>query len=134
MPPEFKKHRYLTEGEAARTFIDPEFQGIESTRYACRSFKRLFYLMKEHPDDFGTEVTDTYRAFEAGLIARQEQVERTALALYEAGKDDLARQYLTYYSGTEAMNGLRLGDALAEGIEARTKVLYGIRLPARGTE
>jgi hypothetical protein len=60
-------------------------------------------------------------------------VERTALKLYEAGETDLARSYLTYYSNTEAMNGLRLGEALAAGIEARTKAQFGIRTPAAST-
>ena len=32
VPPEYQRHRYLTEGEASR-FIDPEWQGVESTRY-----------------------------------------------------------------------------------------------------
>ena len=35
VPPEFKKHRYLTEG-AASSFLDPDYLGIESTRYANR--------------------------------------------------------------------------------------------------
>ena len=58
------------------------------------------------------------------------KVERTALKLYEAGEPELARTYLTYYSNTEAMNGLRLAEALATGIEARTRVQFGIRAPA----
>ena len=40
---------------------------------------------------------------------------------------DLACQYLTYYSQTEAMNALRLAESLAESLDVRTKVLYGIR-------
>ena len=128
VPPEYKKHRYLTEGEASK-FVDPKFRGIESSRYAFRSYKRLFYLTKEHPDRFLPEVTEALEAFELKLIARQKTVERTALKLYKADEEKLARVYLTYYCYTEAMNGLRLGEALAESIEARTNVIDGIRQP-----
>ena len=128
VPPEFKRHRYLTAGEADR-FMDPAWQGIESTRYAFQAFKRLFYLTSEHRDQFLPEVTASLTAFEAGLIAAQPAVERTALKLFEAGEPDLAGTYLTYYSNTEAMNGLRLAEALALSIDARTKVQFGIRKP-----
>jgi dipeptidase len=131
-PPEFGKHRYLTEGENYR-FVDQEFQGIESTHYACRLGKRLYYLMMEHREAFYEEVVETYRGFERGLIAREDSVKRTAAILYESGQTELAREYLTYYSLTEAMNGLRLMEALAVGIEARTKALFGIRKPKRAS-
>lgn len=126
VPAEYKRHRYLTEGEAAK-FIDPKSRGIESTRYAFRSYKRLFYLMKEHEDRFLPEVSQAIVAFESRLIDRQSAVERTATTLCAAGEDKLAQEYLTYYGKTEAMNGLRLGEALSQSIEARTKVLVGIR-------
>jgi dipeptidase len=128
VPPEYARHRYLTEGEA-RKFQDPAWQGIESTRYAFRVYKRLFYLTTEHPAQFLTEVTTALESFEAGLIADQPTVERTALKLYESGEAELARKYLTYYSNTEAMNGLRLAEALSASIDARTKVQFGIRTP-----
>ena len=100
---------------------------MESTRFALRTYKRLLYLTEEHEEKFLPEVTEGLVAFEQRLIGEQAEVERTALKLYEAGEPELARQYLTYYSGTEALNGMRLGDALANSIEARTKVIYGIR-------
>lgn len=128
-PPEFGKHRYLTEGENEK-FMDPEFQGIESTKYACQLGKRLYYQMLEHRDVFYEEVLETFRGFERGLIDREDLVKQTAAVLYETDRTDLAREYLTYYSQTEAMNGLRLMEALAEGIEARTKALFGIRRPS----
>ena len=128
VPPEFKRHRYLTAGEADR-FMDQAWQGIESTLYAFQAFKRLFYLTSEHRDQFLPEVTASLTAFEAGLIAAQPAVERTALKLYEAGEPELAGAYLTYYSNTEAMNGLRLAEALSVSIDARTKVQFGIRQP-----
>jgi hypothetical protein len=39
------------------------------------------------------------------------------------------RSLFTYYSSTEALNGMRLADDLAVGIEARTRAIYGIRPP-----
>jgi dipeptidase len=128
VPPEFQRHRYLTEGEAAK-FQDPEQRGIESTRSAFRVFKRLLYLVQEHQGKYLPEVTEALEAFESRLIADQESVEETARTLYDAGRPDLARAYLTYYSHTEAMNGLNLAEALAQSIEARTKALFGIRRP-----
>ena len=129
VPPEFKRHRYLTEDEAAR-FMDPKQQGLESTRYAFQEFKRLFYLVKERQNKFLPEVTEAFETFERRLMNEQQLVEKTASALFTAGEPDLARGYLTYYSQTEALNALRLGQTLAESIEARTKALYGIRQPA----
>lgn len=130
VPAEFGRHRYLTEGEAAR-FMDHEWQGIESTRYAFHVFKRLFYLVAEHRAEFLAEVTSAFTDFESRLAEAQPLVEKTALKLFEAGEPDLARAHLTYRSSTEAMNSLQLGEALASSIEARTKARYGIRRPKR---
>jgi len=68
---------------------------------------------------------------ESRLIDQQSTVELTALTLYESDQPDLARKYLTDHSHTEAMNGLRLVEALSSSIETRTKVIHGIRLPNR---
>jgi len=129
VPPEFKRHRYLTAGEASRSMINPKDLGLESTRYAFRSCKRLFYLATAHRKQFLPEVTQALEAFEDRLLEEQQTVERTALKLLEAGEPELARRYLTYYSQTEAGSGLRLVEALADSLEARTKVLFGIRVP-----
>ena len=130
VPPEFKRHRYLTAGEATRHIPDQDV-GLESTRYAFRACKRLFYLAKSHEAEFLPEVVETLTAFESGLIAEQETVEGIAQELFQAGKPELARAALTYYSRTEAMNGLSLVESLAQSLEARTKVLFGIQSPDR---
>ena len=44
-----------------------------------------------------------------------------------AGEAALARRYLTEQANAAAEDGLHLIEALADSIEARTKVLYGIR-------
>jgi dipeptidase len=128
VPPEYKRHRYLTENEASG-FMDQNWRGIESTRYAFRVYKRLFYLTKEHQEEFLPEVTEALNAIESQLFEKQATVERTARTLFDAGEAELAREYLTYYCNTEAMNCLRLGEALAESLDARTRVLFGIRRP-----
>ena len=51
VPPEFARHRYLTEDEPAK-FQNAEQRGLESTHYAFQVFKRLFYLVDEHRDTF----------------------------------------------------------------------------------
>jgi dipeptidase len=128
VPPEFRRHRYLTEGEAAK-FQDLDQRGLESTRYAFQVYKRLLYLVQEHQAKFLPEVTEALEAFESRLIDDQELVEETAQALFEADKPELARKYLTYYSNTEAMKGLELAESLAQSLEARTKAIFGVRLP-----
>ncbi len=127
VPPELGYHRYLSSGQARDAYIDDEIRGRESTRFALRTYKRLRYLMEEHEAKFLPEISEALAAFEGRLIAAQPDVERTALKLFEAGEPELARQYLTYYAGTEALNGMRLGEALADSIEARTRAIYGIR-------
>ena len=124
--PEYARHRYLTHGEAAR-FIAPHEQATEATRSAFRASKQLFYLVDEHKGRFLPEVTEALEAFEAGLVADQATVHRTALKLYEANEPRLARRFLTYYTSTEARNGLRLVEDLAASVAARTKLLYGHR-------
>jgi dipeptidase len=138
VPEEFRQHRYLTAGEAAR-FMDlrharngrPESlsaipQGIESTRSAAQVFKRLLYLVFQNQAAFLPEVTATWVAIERRLTSVQASVIRTAETLIDAGESELACDYLTYYSRTELLNALLLAESLAQSIEARTRAIYGI--------
>ena len=73
VPPEFRRHRYLTAGEAERT-VDPVQRGLESTRYANRAVKRLLYLVDEHREVFLPEVVALLEAHDrsgAGGAARR---------------------------------------------------------------
>jgi dipeptidase len=128
VPPEYRRHRYLTAGEAER-IIDPAQQGLESTEYADGAVKRLLYLVDEHREVFLPEVSAALDAFDSLQLAAQEGIERTAKLLLNAHEDALAHRYLTEQAHASAGDGLHLIEALAEGIEARTKVLYGIRTP-----
>jgi dipeptidase len=128
VPPEYSRHRYLTAGEAERT-IDLPQQGIESTAYADRDVKRLLYLVDEHREAFLPEVSAALTAWDTRQLAAQDDLERTALVLLKAHQDELLAHYLTDQAHHSAADGLRLIEALADGIEARTKVLYGIRPP-----
>ena len=126
--PEFGKHRYLTKGEATR-FVTPDWQTREASRFAYRTFKRLMYYTCDRPEKFLPEVTEALTAFEDQSLIDRERIESTARALYAAGKDDLARSTLTDYTHRRAMEGLRLGEALLASIEARSRLLYGVREP-----
>ncbi len=128
VPPEFGKHRYLTKGEATR-FITADWQVQEATLFAFRLFKRLMYYTCDRPEKFLPEVTEALSAFENRRIAEVGRVEAAARALFASGEDDFARETLTRYSNEQAMESLRLGEALLASIEARTKVLFGIRRP-----
>jgi len=127
VPPEYRRHRYLTAGEADRSNIQRADQGVESTRYVNRAVKRLLYLVDEHRDSFLPEVSAALAAFDTRQVDAQPDVERTAQILLKANENALARRYLTEQSNMAAGEGLRLIEALAEGIEARTKWLHGIR-------
>jgi hypothetical protein len=63
------------------------------------------------------------------MIADQPDLEATALTLYKAGKPGLAEQMLTRYAHARAAEALDLGRALLTSIEARTRLLYGLRAP-----
>ena len=91
------------------------------------------YFTCDRPEKFLPEVTEALTAFENRMIAEQPAVEEVARTLYDAGKPALARQSLTHYVNTQANEALRLGEALLGSIEARTRVLYGLRKPEGDT-
>jgi dipeptidase len=126
--PEFGKHRYLTKGEATR-FVTADWQAREATRFAYRTFKRLMYYTCDRPAKFLPEVTEAFSVFEDRSIGDRETVESTARELFAAGRDDMARGFLTDYSNQRGMDGLRLGEALLASIEARSQLLFGVREP-----
>lgn len=128
IPPQFGKHRYLTKGEAMR-FVTRDWQIQEATEFAYRTFKRLMYFTCDRPDKFLPEVTEALTAFENRLIAEQATVDATATTLFAANRDELATIYLTQYSGNAATEALRLGNALLGSIEARTRLVFGLRDP-----
>lgn len=138
VPEEFRQHRYLTTGEDAR-FIDLRHaterdtssvsevsQGVESTRSATAVFKRLLYLICQHHETYLPEVTEIWQAVEQRLLKAMPGVLATAQTLIDAGKPDLADDYLTYYSTTELRAALDLAETLAAGLEARARALHGI--------
>jgi hypothetical protein len=128
VPPEYGKHRYLTKGEATR-FLTRDWQIREATLFAGRLFKRLMYFSCDRPGKFLPEVTEALTAFENNAMGEQADLEATAMILYSAGRPGLAAQVLTRYSHGQAEEALELGAALLGSIEARTRVLYGLREP-----
>jgi dipeptidase len=129
IPEEYGWHRYLTTGEASR-FLDADRMGLASTRSAFHIFKRLYYLTCSHPQKFLPEVVEALNAFEKRLIDEQAALEESALSLYRTGRAELAQKLLTKRFHFRAQNAMDLAVALAQSIEARTKVLFGIRTPA----
>ena len=138
VPEEYRQHRYLTENEAA-LFEDERHgesvsavpQGIESTRSATASFKRLLYLLLQRQADFLAEVTAVWEALERRLLPLRADTATAAGLLLAAGERDLATRLLTYVTGTELRRALDLCDTLAASLEARTRLLHGIRDEAR---
>ena len=144
VPPEFGAHRYLTAGEDARFMVADEDttvlstvpQRVEATRSAVHTFKRLLYLLAEHHELFLPEVTPVWEAFEAEQATLLLDAVQSADALLAAGKPELAERLLTQHSTTQALRSLDLGEAMVAGMEARSRVLFGIReeLGWRGPE
>ncbi|MDX6550770.1 MAG: dipeptidase [Gaiellales bacterium] len=135
IPPEFRQHRYLTAGEEAR-FVDgsnPDdhvsavHQRVEATRSAVVTFKRLLYLLAEHHETFLPEVTPVWEALERELAAHLSTTLESAATLISAGRADLAKDLLTRFCTTEAVRSLDLGEAILNSIEARSRVLFGLR-------
>ncbi|MEZ5776500.1 MAG: C69 family dipeptidase [Hyphomicrobiaceae bacterium] len=137
VPEEYRMHRYLTDGEAAR-FLDHRHaadrpqsvsraaQGIESTRSATAVSKRLLYLVLQHEERFLPELTEVLEATERRLWPQAAAAQRAAGLLIGAGERELATGLLTYFSSTELQRALSLAETLAAAFEARTRALHGI--------
>lgn len=128
VPPEYGKHRYLTKG-TSRGYLTRDWQLQEATLFAGRLFKRLMYFTCDRPREFLPEVTATLTAFENRMLDETSWVEESAGVLDGAGRSDLAHAMLTRYTHDRAAEALQLGSDLLAGIEARTRMLYGIRKP-----
>jgi hypothetical protein len=135
VPPELGRHRYLGDGEAA-AFIDDSDpddqpsavpQRIEATRSAVAVFKRLLYLVAEHHEVFLPEVTPVLEAFEADQAAGLRAIEAAAGALVAAGRDGTAADLVTRYCSDQAIRALDLGETMANSMDARSRLLFGIR-------
>ncbi|MDH4335475.1 MAG: C69 family dipeptidase [Chloroflexota bacterium] len=135
IPPEFGPHRYLFAGEAD-AFVDdsdPEDtlsavpQRVEGTRSAVAVFKRLLYLLAEHHEMFLPEVTPVWEAFEREQAAGVERVSRIGETLLAAGLENLVVDLVTGHCSTEAIRSLDLGETLAASMDARSRLLFGIR-------
>lgn len=137
VPAEYRQHRYLTAGESAR-FVDLRHaaeerdnvsrvpQGVEATRSAVQAGKRLLYLLQRHSELFLPEITALWEAVERRRIAAHPGAVDIAETLLNAGKQERAAEYLTYYVRTELMAALDLVETMAASLEARTRALFGL--------
>lgn len=144
VPPELRRHRHLTAGEHA-ALVDADGrddppstvpQRVEATRSAVATFRRLLHLAAEHHELFLPEVTPVWEALERELAAQVERVRESAGILLDAGRGDLAADLLTRFGHTQALRALDLGEAIVASMEARSRLLFGIReeLGWRGPE
>ncbi len=135
VPPELMRHRYLTAGESARFVDDSDRadpastvpQRIEATRSAVAIYKRLLYLVAEHHERFLPEVTPVWEAFERRQRDRLDELIAAASTLIEAGRAELARALMTRACGDEAIQALDLAETMLDSMEARSRILFGIR-------
>ena len=102
-------------------------QSVEATRTAFQTFKRLLYLLAEHHELFLPEVLPVWEAFEQEQSVLLSEAIESAETLFMAGKAELAQQLLTRHSTTQALRSLDLGEALLDSMEARSRILFGLR-------
>ena len=126
--PEYRKHRYLTKGEATR-FVTPDFSVQEASLFAGRLFKRLMYYTCDAPGRFLPEVTEAMTAFENESMRQMADIEERAIVLFDSGRPEMARDVLNEYSLLRSEEALELGQALLGSIEARHRLLEGYREP-----
>ena len=133
VPPEFRRHRYLTAGEDAAyvDVLDDEppssvSQSVEATRSAVATFKRLLYLVSEHHELFLPEVTPVWVALELDIAAQLPALTEAARLLLQSGQPALARDLLTQFSSAQALRALNLGEALVASMDARSQLLFGV--------
>jgi dipeptidase len=134
IPPEFRQHRYLTAGEDAALIdtLDDEVrsavpQRVEATRSAVAVFKRLLYLLAEHHELFLSEVTPVWEAFERETVEQLPSVDEAARLLITSGRHEAARDLLTRFSSERALRALDLGEVIVASMDARSRLLFGIR-------
>ncbi|MDZ7802252.1 MAG: C69 family dipeptidase [Trueperaceae bacterium] len=128
VPPEFGWHRYMHK-DAATVFLTEDYQHQEASEFATRTFKRLLYYTCARPEEFLHDVQATLAGFEAQTADAMVGLEPSVQHLLDAGEEDLARRLLTDFSVTPARESLQLGNALVDGLEARTRYQYGFESP-----
>ena len=129
VPMEYAQHRYLTK-DSASTFLNPDYQMQEATRFAGRTFKRVMYYACSDPKRLLPPVTDMLSAFEAETMADLDWVERSALTLIAQGDREAAHELLTHYAGNRALEALAMGETMAEALDAYTRLIPGRTAPA----
>lgn len=138
VPEEYRCHRYLTAGEAAR-FVDARRalkgepnstipQGIEATRSAVAIFKRVLNLAFQDSARFLPELHAVFAANEARLVKQQKLFAAAATALLATGDETGARDLLTYFTGTELCAALALAEDLTQAMEIRLRAGKGLNL------
>lgn len=134
--PEFAQHRYLTHGESSAFVSNSSSddgprsavpQAVEATRSAVAVHKRLLYLLAEHHEVFLPEVLPVWKALERRSAAALETAVDSARVLLDAGRADLAEELLTRFCRAEMLGGLDLGEAMVASMDARARVLFGVR-------
>lgn len=128
VPPEYKQHRYMGKGSASQ-FLNPDYAPLEGTRSAFRVHKRVLYHTCENPETFLRPVTAELEAFEALLLEDMERIEAEADEVFAQEGDEVGREVLTRHAWDHFMEGIQLGQTLADEVEQRTRERFGIRLP-----
>lgn len=128
IPPSFGEHRYLTTG-ASSSFLNPDFQLQEASKFAGRIFKRVLYYMCSNPNAYHPMVTDMFTKFENRSATDLSWIEKSAQTLISSGERANARNFLEFYSHTRAGEALDLGRTLTEYLNSHIELSGSWRNP-----
>ena len=87
------------------------------------------YLACSHSDEFHIEMTGAIEGFEQELFDQHETVEQAAQEFLENGNNQAAADLITDNVRAWQLDSMRLGNDLAEGIEAETRKRFGFDAP-----
>ena len=77
-------------------------------------------------------MVDTLQAFEERAIRQLKDIKDMCRRLFDEEEGEVARRQLTELSHSLAREGLEAAEILADSIELKTKLLYGISEPGEG--
>lgn len=139
VPPAYRQHRHLTEGESGR-FLDrrkeaksPEVvsripQGIESADGAVYQFRKLMHLAFQDGEALLPEIYSHWRDLEALIRADLPETLRASGLLSAAGERGLACRLLSDFSTRWMERSLDDCDALARAAYVRLRVRGGLNM------
>ena len=131
MPSEIGGVLWLAMATPDTSVYVPWYKGITEVPHVCQigkgksdpesaywAYKRIGNLVNTHYGELIEDVRNTWKAFEEREFETQENVEKTALELFQ--KDEsLARGFLSNYSNAQALKAYNMAQEMINGLQTR---------------